>query len=119
MAEPVDPLGAELAAEGRAAILVTRGRRTGRPVATPIGFVASADGSLLVAAGDPGADWARNLLADPRCEVVIGDERRPCWAEELSGPERAAAIRELILKYGTPAERLGWGPAFRLRPEGS
>ena len=29
---------------------------------------------------------------------------------------RALAISGLILKYGTPAERLGHGPVFRLRP---
>ena len=30
-------------------------------------------------------------------------------------PAVNAGIRELILRYGTPAERLGSGPAFRLR----
>ena len=39
--------------------------------------------------------------------------RRAYRAEEIDGPERARAITELILKYGTPAERLGAGPAFR------
>jgi hypothetical protein len=34
----------------------------------------------------------------------------------LSGDERNAAITALILKYGTPSERLGAGPAFRLVP---
>jgi hypothetical protein len=38
--------------------------------------------------------------------------------EELDGADRARAITELILKYGTPAESLGAGPAFRLRPAG-
>ncbi|HET9850999.1 MAG TPA: hypothetical protein VFP56_00670 [Candidatus Limnocylindrales bacterium] len=36
-------------------------------------------------------------------------------AEPLEGPELHRAIRELILRYGTTAERLGRGPAFRLR----
>jgi len=36
-------------------------------------------------------------------------------AEPLDGAERNVAITALILKYGTPAERLGRGPAFRLR----
>jgi hypothetical protein len=38
-------------------------------------------------------------------------------AHEIEGPERARAIRELILRYGTPSERLGSGPAFRLVPD--
>ena len=39
-------------------------------------------------------------------------------AEPLPEPGRQEAVRALILKYGTPAERLGWGPAFRLVPVG-
>jgi hypothetical protein len=35
--------------------------------------------------------------------------------EPLAGAEANAGIVALILKYGTPAERLGRGPAFRLR----
>jgi hypothetical protein len=35
---------------------------------------------------------------------------------EPGDPLRAAAIRDLILRYGTPSERLGAGPVFRLRP---
>lgn len=70
-----------------------------------------------MAAGDPDADWARNLEADPACRVTIGDAARNATAEPIEGPAFAAAIRALILKYGTPAERLGAGPAFRLRFE--
>jgi hypothetical protein len=73
------------------------------------------DGSLLVAAGDPDADWARNLEADPRCVVSLADDSWPAIAERLEIPDANRAVRELILRYGTPAERLGSGPAFRLR----
>jgi hypothetical protein len=38
-------------------------------------------------------------------------------AEPLDGAARNAAIASLILKYGTPAERLGRGPAFRLHQQ--
>jgi hypothetical protein len=79
-----------------------------------VGFLDEPDGSLLVAAGDPEAAWALNLLAEPRCRVTIGDRSAMAEAAELVGPDRARAIRELILKYGTPSERLGSGPAFRL-----
>ena len=73
------------------------------------------DGSLLVAAGEPDADWARNLLADARCDATIGERSWPAVAELLEGVEAERTVRELILRYGTPAERLGRGPAFRLR----
>jgi hypothetical protein len=83
-----------------------------------VGFVEEPDGTLLIAAGDQGADWALNLLADPRCRVRIGDAEGGYVAVELGAAEHARAVRELILRYGTPAERLGAGPAFRLRPAG-
>jgi len=74
------------------------------------------DGALLVAAGEPDADWARNLEADPRCRVTIEDRSMDMTAELLEPAVAGAAVVGLILKYGTPAERLGRGPAFRLRP---
>lgn len=104
-----------MVADGRAVRLETRGRRTGRPVAVAIGFVEEPDGSLLVAAGQPDTDWAQNLLAEPRCRVTLGEATFEAVAELLEGADAARAIRELILRYGTPAERLGAGPAFRLR----
>jgi deazaflavin-dependent oxidoreductase (nitroreductase family) len=104
-----------LAATGRVAILETRGRVTLRPIRTAVGFVNEPDGSLLVAAGDPGADWAKNLTEHPACAVRIGNEGWFARAEPLDGDNRARAIASLIVKYGTPAERLGAGLAFRLR----
>ena len=80
-----------------------------------MGYVEEPDGSLLVAAGQPDADWARNLLAEPRCEATIGEASWAAVAELLEGPEAERTVRELILRYGTPAERLGRGPAFRIR----
>jgi hypothetical protein len=68
-----------------------------------------------VAAGDPDADWARNLEADERCTISVSGRSFEAVAEPLDGAARNAAIGALILKYGTPAERLGRGPVFRLR----
>jgi hypothetical protein len=48
--------------------------------------------------------------------VTVGERSFRGIAAPLQGPELATAIRELILRYGTPAERLGSGPAFRIRP---
>ena len=106
----------QLAATGRVAVLETRGRVTLRPIRTAVGFIRDVDGSVLIAAADPGADWVKNLEALPACAVRIGDEGWFARAEPLTGKQRAHAIAELIVKYGTPAERLGAGPAFRLRP---
>jgi deazaflavin-dependent oxidoreductase (nitroreductase family) len=85
-------------------------------VTVAVGFVDEPDGSLLVSAGSPAAGWARNLEAEPRCRVTLGERTWEADAEPLDEPEHERTIRELILRYGTPAERLGRGPSFRLRP---
>jgi deazaflavin-dependent oxidoreductase (nitroreductase family) len=111
-----DEVGEQLAAWGRVASIETRGRASGRSAVAAVGFVEESDGSLLVAAGSPEAGWARNLEADPRCRVRIEDRLVDAIAESLDGDSAANAVRALILRYGTPAERLGRGPVFRLRP---
>ncbi len=114
-----DPVGEQLAGWGTVALLETRGRVTGSPARAAVGYVEEEDGSLLVAAGSPQAAWALNLLAHPPCHVTIGDRRGEFDSEELAGRDRNRAVTALILKYGTPAEGLGAGPAFRLRPRSS
>jgi len=115
---PTDEIGEQLTAWGKVARIETRGRVTGASADTAVGYVEEPDGSLLVAAGSPEAAWARNLEADPNCSVTIESTTTEMRAEGLMGDEANRAIVELILKYGTPAERLGRGPAFRLRPAG-
>ena len=108
----------DLVAWGRVLRLETRGRITGRPARAVVGFVERPDGTLAVAAGSAEADWGRNLLVDPACRATIADATFAAVARELEGPEHAAAVRDLILKYGRPAEGLGAGPAFELRRAG-
>ncbi|MEO7118812.1 MAG: hypothetical protein ABIZ34_07560, partial [Candidatus Limnocylindrales bacterium] len=64
----------------------------------------------------PGADWALNLMADPQLDASWAGTTRRFRAEPLDGDDFASAITGLILRYGTPSEGLGNGPAFRLRP---
>jgi deazaflavin-dependent oxidoreductase (nitroreductase family) len=113
-----DEVGEQLAGWGKVARIETLGRSSGRAVTAAVGFVETADGSLVVAAGLPEADWARNLEADSACIVTIEDRSVRMTATRLEPAEANRAVVELILKYGTPAERLGRGPAFRLRPAG-
>jgi deazaflavin-dependent oxidoreductase (nitroreductase family) len=112
---------AELVASGRFARIETRGWRTGAMRAVTVGFVddAAVPGAILVAAGGTDTAWARNLLADPACRVDLADRTFAGVAQPLDPAEHAGAIRELILRYGTPAESLGHGMSFRLRPEPS
>jgi deazaflavin-dependent oxidoreductase (nitroreductase family) len=110
---------AELVASGRFARIETRGSKTGLARAVTIGFVDDGlvPGAILVAAGGSDTAWANNLLADPGCRVELADRTFAATAEPLEPAEHAGAIRELILRYGTPAESLGHGTSFRLRPE--
>jgi deazaflavin-dependent oxidoreductase (nitroreductase family) len=114
----VDPIGEELARWGKVALIETIGRTSGKRTKAAVGFLESPDGSLVVAAGSQSADWALNLGREATVAVTIGDETRLYIANQVSEAERASAIVELILKYGTPAERLGRGPVFRLVPSG-
>ena len=115
---PTDHLGEQLAEWGRVVLLEMRGRVSGGALKVAVGFAEEPDGNLLVAAGDPDADWARNLEADPHCRLTVGERTWDAIAEPLDPTSAARAVTELILRYGTPAERLGRGPAFRLRPTG-
>jgi deazaflavin-dependent oxidoreductase (nitroreductase family) len=107
----------ELVRSGRFARLTIRGRRSGEARSVDVGFVAEPDGTILVAAGAPDASWALNLLAEPDCTVTIGERTYAARAEPLDDgdPRLGRAVRELILRYGTPSERLGSGPVFALR----
>jgi deazaflavin-dependent oxidoreductase (nitroreductase family) len=105
----------ELAAWGKVITLETRGRRSGLPRRVAVGFIETPDG-LLVAAADDDTQWARNLAADERCHVELAGVRSERRAVALDDAGRDAAVAALILKYGTPSERLGSGPAFRLEP---
>jgi deazaflavin-dependent oxidoreductase (nitroreductase family) len=107
----------DLVAWGRVLRIETTGRVTGRPAFAVVGFVERPDGTLVVAAGSPGAGWARNLLREPACRVTLGDASWAAFARPLEGTEHAAAVRDLILRYGTPSEGLGSGPSFELRRE--
>lgn len=81
-----------------------------------MGYLDEPDGSILVAARSEHAGWARNLLAEPACHVVIGGRSFEALAERLDRDDHIRAVRGLILRYGTPSEDLGRGPSFRLRP---
>jgi deazaflavin-dependent oxidoreductase (nitroreductase family) len=113
----------DLVASGRFVRIETHGAVSRAARAVTVGFVEDVPGdpagSLLVAAGSATTSWARNLEADPRCHVQVGHRSFEAIAEPLERDDHIRAIRELILRYGTPSEGLGHGPSFRLRPVGA
>lgn len=104
----------DLATWDKVIIIETRGRRSGRQRHAAVGFLETSDGALLVAANDDATHWGQNLIADPHCRVRRGRDTTERRAVLLAGDERRSVATDLILKYGTPAERQGSGPAFRL-----
>lgn len=117
MSEPT--LEDDLAAWGKVVRLHTTGRRSGRDRSVTVGYVEEDGGAIVVASSSEATGWAANLRSTPDCVVELDGHQRASLAIPLRGSDRAAAIARLILKYGTPAERLGAGPAFRLLPRGS
>ena len=116
--ERVAALDETFAGDTRFARLRTRGRRSGQWRAVTVGFVDEPDGSILVAAGSLDRAWAANLLVDGTVEVDAAGRAFEGEAEVLDDrdPRRGRAVRELILRYGTPSEGLGSGPIFVIRP---
>jgi deazaflavin-dependent oxidoreductase (nitroreductase family) len=104
----------DLVTWGRVVRIEARGRRSGRVVPVVVGFVERPAGAIVVAANAPDSAWASNLLAEPRCRLTIGEASWDAVARPLAGAEHAAAVRDLILRYGTPSEGLGSGPSFEL-----
>ncbi|RNJ76596.1 MAG: DUF385 domain-containing protein [Nitrosopumilus sp. H8] len=91
------------------AVLVTRGRRTGRPHAVRLRVVVY-EGSMYFSRHRPDGDWFKNALADPSVEVrydgrtirgraSVADSRVSRIVSELKYPgegrarERRVAIR--------------------------
>jgi len=115
-ADELDPILAAMSEHGDVALIEVPGRDTGQMRRVGVGYVREPDGSLLVAASTEHTQWARNLEAAGTCRVFIGERGGQYEVRRLPDAERGPVVVALILRYGTPAERLGAGPAFRLIP---
>ena len=81
-------------------VLVTRGRKTGRPRDTKV-WCANEDGVVWLRTDD-NSDWYLNLLRDPRCQIRIGTAEIAARNEPIE--DEAAALRHVVdlfrAKYG-------------------
>ena len=76
-------------------ILVTRGRRSGKPRSSPLMYFQFEEpGDLVVVASNYGQDhhpaWYLNIAADPNVSIEIKGERFAAEARITQGEERAA-----------------------------
>jgi len=110
--------GSLMVRSGRVGMLGTTGAKTGLARRAPIGFVARADGSLLIGSGSrENRGWTVNLKARPEATFAIKGVERRYRATLVGAEERAAALAELKAAMGSFAERADWGDLFVLEPE--
>ena len=86
--------------EAEEVVLVTRGRRTGRPRETRV-WCAYDDGAVWLR-GDHDSDWHRNLERDPHCRLRVGTTEVAAVREPIADEPRA--LRKVVelfrSKYG-------------------
>ena len=82
-------------------VLTTVGSKSGLERKTPLAYFPADDGGWLIVASYAGAaknpDWYYNLAAHPdRVSIEFGERTESVAAEQLHGPERDAAWRQII-----------------------
>ena len=78
-------------ADSKVLLLTTRGKRTGEPRTTVLGYRRDGDRFVVIASDYGAADhpaWYRNLLADPTATVEVGSDTVQVRASTVEGPER-------------------------------
>ncbi|WP_334142190.1 nitroreductase family deazaflavin-dependent oxidoreductase [Rhabdothermincola sp.] len=79
--------------------LITTGRQTGRDHRVEMWYVRDGSTVYLLAGAGRSTDWVRNLEADPRARIRIGDQELTATGRVLDAPgdrEEAAMARELL-----------------------
>jgi deazaflavin-dependent oxidoreductase (nitroreductase family) len=83
-------------------LLTMTGRKSGRRLTTPLIYLADGPRVVLVASKGGMAKnplWYGNLVANPRCEVEIGRERRAMIARTAGTAEKRALWPRLVAIY--------------------
>jgi len=78
------------------------GRRSGEPHTIPLLYLADGDDVIIVASKGGMSKhplWYLNLVANPRCEVEVGRQRRPMVARRVGADEKAALWPRLCAMY--------------------
>lgn len=83
-------------------LLTMTGRKSGRRLTTPLIYLADGPRVVLVASKGGMANnplWYANLVANPRCEIEIGRERRAMTARTANAEEKQALWPRLVAIY--------------------
>ncbi len=98
---------------GPTTLLTVRGRKSGRPRTTPVGFLEH-DGRRYVFGTFGEVDWTRNLRASGEAVVGRGWRRKRVSAVELRRPEEKALVLKDVLapflasRMGSRMLRMGY-----------
>jgi deazaflavin-dependent oxidoreductase (nitroreductase family) len=88
--------------------ITTIGRRSGRPHRIEIWFAVEASTLYVISGNGPGADWFRNVVAEPSVTVELGGEVRQGRARVVTDADERRRLGEVLgAKYpswqGDPA----------------
>lgn len=101
MINPMVRLGLDLGVAPRAfALLETTGRRSGKRRRVPVGSGLMGDIFWLVSERGAGADYVRNMQADPRVRVKVGRTWRAGTATVLPEDDAAARLQQIVDSQG-------------------
>ena len=90
-------------------VVATVGRRSGRPRATPMGYVrVDADRLWVVSEHGSGSDWYRNARAAGDVEVRLGTARYRATVHLLPAEDPGLVLRRLRSRTIALANRLLW-----------
>jgi len=88
--------------------LTTTGRRSGRPHEVEIWFGVLDDAIVMVSGNREGADWFRNLRAEPAVSVRVGADVRAGVARVVTDPDERLRIGDVMgAKYTYSDESIG------------
>jgi deazaflavin-dependent oxidoreductase (nitroreductase family) len=76
--------------------VTTTGRRSGRPHTIEIWFEERDRTLYLLSGGGDRSDWVRNIRAEPKVSVRVGDQVRPGMARLVDDLDEDAAARRLL-----------------------
>ena len=76
--------------------ITTIGRRSGRPHRIEIWFAVEASRLYLISGNGPGADWFRNLGAEPSVTVELGGEVRRGQARVVTDADERRRLGEVL-----------------------
>jgi deazaflavin-dependent oxidoreductase (nitroreductase family) len=76
--------------------VTTTGRRSGRPHRIEIWFAVDGPTLYLISGNGPGADWYRNLVADPDVTIELGGDTRRGRARVVTDPAERRRMGEVL-----------------------